>query len=76
MKLNGLFQEIALTMCSGGSCNKTLCYFVSSQPYSKGIYLLSNEYMIRIFFKCPESTSGKCNNKFSCRDLCCLFREV
>lgn len=24
MKLNGLFQDIALTMCNGGSCNKNL----------------------------------------------------
>lgn len=76
MKLNGLFQEIALTMCNGGSCNKNLYYIVSSQQYCKGIYLLSNEYMIQIFLKCPEATSGKWNNKFSCRDLCCPFREV
>lgn len=59
MKLNGLFQDIALTMCNGGSCNKNLHYFVSSQQYIKGIYLLSNECMIQIFFKCPEATSGK-----------------
>lgn len=77
MKLNGPFQETPLATWNWGSCIKNLYdFFISSYQYSKGLYLLSNEYMIQMFVKCPEAASGKPNNKFSCRDLWLHFLKV
>lgn len=73
MELYGLFQDIALTMCNGGSCKK-LYYFVSSQQYIKGIYLLSNECMIQIFLNAQKlPLENETTN--SAGGICAAFSE-
>lgn len=48
MKLNGLFQEVPLTMWNRGSCIKAGMIFNLLPPTTQWNYLPSNKYMIHL----------------------------